>query len=132
MRILSLLLVLMLTMPLFAMANSPAEQAASQWLATVDHGDFGDSWHQSAPFFQQQLSKTNWQRALNQVRKPLGRVISRHQLGSQQHTSLPGVPEGEYLIIQYQTEFVNKKSAIETLTLIKEDTLWLPVGYFIK
>ncbi|WP_284246221.1 DUF4019 domain-containing protein [Thalassotalea insulae] len=35
-------------------------------------------------------------------------------------------------MIQFQTEFQNKKSAIETLTLSKSRGNWLPVGYFIK
>ncbi len=31
-------------------------------------------------------------------------------------TSLPGAPDGEYVVIEFITSFSNKKSAIETVT----------------
>jgi Protein of unknown function (DUF4019) len=49
----------------------------------------------------------------------LGKVNSRTELGAKEYKALPGVPDGEYLVIQFQTDFHNKKSATETLTLSK-------------
>jgi len=58
--------------------------------------------------------------------------VSRTELCSKEYTSLPGVQDGEYLIIQFKTDFQNKKSLTETVTLSKSSGEWLPVGYFIK
>jgi len=47
--------------------------------------------------------------------------------------SLPGVPDGKYVVIQYQTSFAKKKAAIETVTpVLDEDGRWRVSGYFIK
>ena len=67
------------------------------------------------------------------MRKPLGKVISREVKSKSYHTSLPGIPDGEYVVIQFETSFENKKSAIETLTpMMDKDVKWRVSGYFIK
>ena len=46
---------------------------------------------------------------------------------------LQGAPDGEYVIITFETEFENKKSAIETVTpMMDKDGKWRVSGYFIK
>ena len=48
-------------------------------------------------------------------------------------TSMPGAPDGEYVVIQYSTNFQNKKSAIETVTPMKnKGGEWRVSGYYIK
>jgi hypothetical protein len=67
------------------------------------------------------------------VRKPLGKLISRSIKDATHTTSLPGAPDGEYVVIQFQTSFENKKSAIETITpMMDPDGVWRVSGYFIK
>ena len=46
--------------------------------------------------------------------------------------SVPGMPDGEYLIIQFDSDFENKKGVVETVTTMKEDGVWKPMGYFIR
>jgi hypothetical protein len=55
-------------------------------------------------------------------------------LRSKHYTNtLPGAPDGEYVVIQYETSFENKKSAIETITpMLDEDGRWRVSGYYIK
>ncbi|WP_083330585.1 MULTISPECIES: DUF4019 domain-containing protein [Pseudoalteromonas] len=106
--------------------------AAKAWLKMIDAGQYGQSWQQSDSAFKSQLTENKWAQALQGVRAPLGQIKSRSKLSAQAYSSLPGVPDGEYLVIQFQTEFQNKASATETLTLSKGSGNWLPVGYFIK
>ena len=48
-------------------------------------------------------------------------------------TSLPGAPDGKYVIIQFDTSFEHKKSTVETVTPMQEaDGSWKVSGYFIK
>ena len=48
-------------------------------------------------------------------------------------TSLPGAPDGEYVVIQFDTSFENKKAAIETVTpMMDQDGTWRVSGYYIK
>jgi hypothetical protein len=128
-----LILILSLWGSSFVWANDSAGSiAAKEWLKIVDAGEYVESWQKSDAFLKSQLTQTESSAALTGVRTPLGQVRSRSELGAKEYSSLPGVPDGEYLVIQFQTEFQNKTSATETLTLSKSSGDWLPVGYFIK
>jgi hypothetical protein len=67
------------------------------------------------------------------VREPLGKVISRKLQSAQFTKSLPGAPDGQYVVIRYDTSFSNKQSAVETITpMLDKDGQWRVSGYFIK
>ena len=112
--------------------TSPAVHSAMDWLHVVDAGEYDKSWQQTGQFFQKQVSSTAWQQALNQVRTPLGAVTSREVLSAKEYDSLPGVPEGNYLVITLNTDFTEKPASVETITLTKTGDNWQPIGYFIK
>jgi hypothetical protein len=46
--------------------------------------------------------------------------------------SLPGAPDGDYEVVQFQTRFANKAAATETVVLSREATGWKVDGYFIR
>ncbi len=128
-----LILILSICISTFVSANqSNASIAAENWLKIVDAGNYAESWNKSDSFFKSQITEVDWDNALKGVRAPLGKIKSRSELGTKEYSTLPGVPNGEYLVIQFETEFQNKMSAIETLTLSKNSGNWLPVGYLIK
>ena len=107
--------------------------AAENWLALNDKGEYGESWQEAAEYFKTAISHDQWVNTLQAVRKPLGKVNSRTAKSATYKTSLPGAPDGEYVVIQFTTSFENKKSAIETVTPMKDkDGKWRVSGYFIK
>jgi hypothetical protein len=107
--------------------------SAEAWLTLVDEGKYADSWNEAAAYFKGAVKKEKWEEMLKAVRKPLGEVISREVKSESYHTSLPGAPDGEYVVIQFETSFENKKSAIETVTpMLDKDGKWRVSGYFIK
>lgn len=118
-------------------ASEVAEQAAitasSAWLSLVDGENYIESWNQAAGLFKAALTKEQWQTAVKTVRAPLGKVMVR-KLKSKEYTkTLPGVPDGEYVVIQYETMFEKKQSAIETITpMLDKDGNWRVSGYYIK
>ncbi len=113
--------------------EKPAVSAAKNWLTLVDNGKYPDSWNQAAEYFRTAISREQWEQALVAVRKPLGAVISRKLKSAVFKTSLPGAPDGEYVVIQFETSFRNKKSAVETVTPMHEaNGEWKVSGYFIK
>ena len=90
-------------------ANEVAEKAAvaasGAWLSLVDRGDYAESWNQAAGLFKTAVTKEQWQNTVKAVRVPLGKVMVR-KLKSKQYTkTLPGAPDGEYVVIQYETMF---------------------------
>jgi len=76
---------------------------------------------------------TRWRGCATSVRGPLGEVVSRELRSAQFTTTLPGAPDGEYVVIESGTDFENKASAIETVIPMKDpDGSWRVSGYFIK
>jgi hypothetical protein len=114
-------------------AEKEAVDAANAWLALVDQGDYAGSWESAASLFKAAVTKERWQQQMDMGRKPFGELITRKVKSTTYATSLPGAPDGEYVVIQYQTSFQNKKSAVETVTPMKDkDGRWHVSGYFIK
>jgi hypothetical protein len=119
------------------MAGPDEERAgldsARAWLTLVDAGQYDKSWDQAASLFKESLSKDQWVQSLKTAIMPLGKVISRTSATTTYTTSLPGVPDGKYVVIKYDTSFENKKSAVETVTpMLDKDGKWRVAGYFIK
>ena len=129
----NLFLLILLTFSIAAYSGNDREtESVISWLEIVDSGKYAASWDESAPFFQEQISSPKWVQALNKARAPLGRVISRKVTNTSAHSTLPGVPNGEYVIVTLDTNYEHKKTATETVTVSKDGSEWRVIGYFIK
>ena len=114
-------------------AEKKAVETAEAWLALVDAGEIGKSWETAAALFKGAVTREQWEQTVPAVRGPLGKVESRQLAGASFETSLPGAPDGEYVVIQFDTVFENKASAVETVTPMRDpDGEWRVSGYFIK
>jgi len=110
-----------------------AESAATSWLALIDNGNYAQSWDEASSLFKSAVTKQQWQSQLEAARPPLGKVVTRSLKSAKYATSLPGVPDGQYVVIQYDTRFEQKQSAVETLTMmLDKDGQWRAAGYFIR
>lgn len=109
-----------------------AVAAAKEWLAVVDSKEYKKSWHEAAPFFKAHVKETQWEEQISTVRGPLGKAVSRELIGTQFTTILPGAPEGQYVVIQFKTNFADKPNSVETITPMMADGAWRVSGYFIK
>ncbi len=114
-------------------AEAAATSAAESWLVLVEDEKYGDTWDETAAIFKKAISREDWIQALQSVREPLKKTLNREIQSCTYRISLPNVPDGEYVIIQYETSFENKKSATETITLaLEKNDTWRVAGYFIK
>jgi hypothetical protein len=114
-------------------AEKAAVEVANQWVALVDEGKYAQSWDSAAGYFKGAVKKGQWEASLSAGRKPLGRVLSRKVKAKQYTTTLPGAPDGQYVVIQYETSFERKASALETVTPMREkDGKWRVAGYYIR
>jgi hypothetical protein len=121
-----------------AAADSPeaeATRAATTWLALVDTGRFEESWKQAATLFRQAVTSAQWQQSVSAARRPFGKLLSREVVSAKYATSLPGAPDGEYVVIQFRAAFEHKKEAIETVTPMRDSAdkrQWRVSGYYIR
>jgi len=113
--------------------EASAVSAAEKWLATVDAGHYSESWKEAAELFRNAVKPKQWEQSMQTARKPLGKRLSRKVLTKSYEASLPGAPDGEYVVIQFETSFENKITAIETVTpMMDRDGKWRVSGYYIK
>ena len=121
------------TLPADETAEKAAQAAASEWLSLVDQGKYAESWETAAAYFKNAVPEKQWLQSMKGARQPLGKLVSRELLSASFVTSLPGAPDGRYVVIQYTTSFENKSSAVETVTpMFDRDQKWRVSGYFIK
>jgi hypothetical protein len=114
-------------------AGAQAQGAAKRWLALTDGAKYGESWDEAASLFKGAVTKADWEKAIKGVRAPLGAVKARKVKSATFSRTLPGAPDGEYVVIQFESQFENKAAAIETVTPMHDkDGNWRVSGYFIK
>ncbi|MFH1313866.1 MAG: DUF4019 domain-containing protein [Candidatus Eisenbacteria bacterium] len=114
-------------------AEDAAVKAAQAWVSLVDSGKYEESWNETAEFFKGAVHKDGWQRSMEAVRRPLGANLSREVKSREYSTTMPGAPDGEYVVIQFESSFEYKKSAIETVApMLDKDGKWRVAGYYIK
>jgi hypothetical protein len=135
-RLLVIMVLVFSAIPLVA-GNSEKENAAvtaaENWLAMVDSEKYAESWKETAEYFKNKVKQQLWEQRLQGVRKPLGKLISRKIKTTTYTTTMVGAPDGEYVVIRFETSFENKKTAIETITpMVDKDGRWRVSGYFIR
>ncbi|MEJ2655750.1 MAG: DUF4019 domain-containing protein [Desulfobacterales bacterium] len=107
--------------------------AANKWLALIDNEKYAESWKEASELFRDTVQRQLWEKSLKAVREPMGKLISRKVKTQIYKTTLPGAPDGEYVIIQFKTSFENKKMAVKTVTpMMDKDGIWGVSGYYIK
>jgi hypothetical protein len=110
-----------------------AQAAAESWLKLVDDGRYEEPWDQAAKLFKGAVTKEQWKLAIAGVRGPLGKLVSRKLKSREYMEKVPGGPDGKYVVIQYDTVFEKKASAVETVTpMVDPDGAWRVSGYFIR
>jgi hypothetical protein len=116
-----------------AEAAKEATAAAEQWLALVDAGKFNGSWLEASTYFRNVTTKQQWKQQVSVWRSALGSVVSRKLRTVQYLTTMPGAPDGEYVMIQYDTSFTHKKSAAEIVVpMMDADGRWRVSEYSIR
>ncbi len=114
--------------------ESPESKAsANVFLSAVDAGEWRESWNIAGEFFQDGSSAAEWAEIIEPLRGPLGEVEERRLVSVQKTATLPGAPEGEYEILQFQTKFAGRSDlAVETLVMLNSADGYKLTGYFIN
>jgi predicted Ser/Thr protein kinase len=121
------------TKPAVTDADRAVTAVAQTWLALIDQGDYPGSWKAAATYFQGAVTEASWENSMVSFRKPLGSLISRKLKSAQLMTEMPGAPDGQYVVMQFETSFEAKKTTIETVTFMQgKDGQWRAAGYYIK
>ena len=120
------------TPPIQTGGEIAARSGIEVWLALLDDGQFGQSWENAAEAVRKTVTKEQWVKVLSEHRPPLGKLVSRTLKDTHASTSLPGAPSGQYVTVQYDSTFAQKKG-VETVTaMLDASGQWRVSGYFFK
>jgi hypothetical protein len=109
-----------------------AERQALGFLGYLDHGRYSDSYAYTGMLIRAQLDRDAFSRQIEKTRAGTGAMLTRNLIDAGFTTSVPGAPEGQYVVLHYDTSFANRQEAVETLTLAFAKGYWRVSGYYIK
>jgi hypothetical protein len=113
--------------------NREAQAAAESWVALIDQGQYAASWQAAAASFKGAVPEQKWIEAVGVARGPFGGLKTRNVKSSTATKTLPGAPDGDYVVLQFNTAFEKKAAALETITMVHDpDGQWRVVGYFVR
>jgi hypothetical protein len=114
-------------------AEDAAAAAARAWLDLVDEGRYANGWEAADPLFKRMMTRDEWDRAVQSVRAPMGRCVSRTLKSHKLVDSFPGGPSGPYVVLRFETDFEHRAGAVETVTpALGSDESWRVAGYFVS
>jgi uncharacterized protein DUF4019 len=115
------------------LAATPALAAAEIWLTLLDEGRYGQAWDRVVPMMQERIARTQWETGLATTRQPLGPALRRKLRQANLTHILPGAPEGDYFVLQYDTVFEGRPLTTEVVTAMKDrDGIWRVSGYELR
>jgi Protein of unknown function (DUF4019) len=109
-----------------------AERQALGFLGYLDQGRYADSYAYTGMLIRTQLDRDAFSTQIQKTRVGTGALQSRELIDAAYTTTLPGAPEGQYVVLHYHASFTNRQDAVETLTLAFAKGYWRVSGYYIK
>jgi len=113
--------------------EAQAVEAAKAFLAQVDAGNYGDTWNNLASAQKNLIGKDSWSSLVGTNRQRFGKLSSRRLESTEPSTTLPGAPDGQYVVLTYESVFGGKRSALEIVTTtLDEDGKWKVLRYALR
>lgn len=117
--------------PSTAMTPTPDDRA-KQWLTVLDDQNYADAYKQMGAMARDKAGEQNFAEKVGGARTPLGAMSSRTLKDVKMAKTLPGMRDGQYAVVRFDSAFAHKAAAVETVTLVSENGAWSVVGYFIN
>jgi hypothetical protein len=109
-----------------------AERQALGFLGYLDQGRYADSYAYTGMLIRAQLDREQFSTQIQKTRAGTGALQSRELIDAGYATTVPGAPEGQYVVLHYHASFANRQDTVETLTLALAKGYWRVSGYYIK
>jgi hypothetical protein len=131
-RILGIVALLWAVPTLASPTENEVAAAAKSWLALVDANNYAQCYQSAADIVRQGVSETKWEEMVQFGRGKAGALKSRELQAVQFTKTLPGVPDGDYANVAFDTDFETKGPSTEVITLVHEHGKWKVGGYHIE
>ncbi|HPN66257.1 MAG TPA: DUF4019 domain-containing protein [Candidatus Omnitrophota bacterium] len=115
-----------------ASPEKKAKSAANNWLELIDNKDYAQSYDKAASFFKANINKSDWVQSCGSLRDMLGKAEYRKLVSISRESRMEGAPDGEYVILVYETDFKKKANAQEIVVpMLDKDGKWRISGYHV-
>jgi len=131
-RILAVLALLWAVPVLAGPTEDQVAASAKTWLTLIDARNYTQAYKSAADIFHQGISEARWEKMVESGRGEVGAPKSREFQAAELTKTLPGMPDGDYANVAFQTEFETKGPSTEIVTLVRENGKWKVGGYHIN
>jgi hypothetical protein len=132
--IVSLALLALFSLPRLPGDQHPAsaQAEAESWLRLVTSGRYAESRMRAAPSFRKAVTLEQWRHSCTGSSAQLGAFRSRSLASAQSVKDPPGYASGDYVILQYDSDFEYNKGAAEMVVLVQLGRRWRVAGYWAR
>src|SRR5262245_9537716 len=117
--------------PATPLTPSPDDRA-KQWLNLLDDQNYNDAYKQMSATAQNKVAASAWTLKMDQTRAPLGAMATRGIKSIKLARILPGMRDGQYATVEFDSSFAHKASALETVVLTSDKGAWSVVSYAVN
>ena len=108
-------------------------EASRAWLALLDAGTFGPAWDGASPYLKSVVTRQKWVTGVAAARNPFGKFKQRIPVKFARSHSMPDAPDGDYSLLEFESEFANGKRASEqVIWMLGDNQDWHVSGYYIR
>lgn len=104
---------------------------AKQWLTLIDDRNYAEAYRQMGASERNQASEQDFATKMGAIRTPLGAMSSRTLEDVKLTKTLPGMRDGQYALVRYDSAFAHKAASTESVTLVSESGAWSVVNYSV-
>lgn len=109
-----------------------ATATALEFLYLIDAGKYAESWQSAATLMQEKVTQKEWVEKLTKARELSGALVEREEQNASYSTTAKDSPDGEYILLTFESRFKNAESVDEYVTVMLDDQVWRVAGYFIQ
>ncbi|MDE3260422.1 MAG: DUF4019 domain-containing protein [Acidobacteriota bacterium] len=101
-----------------------AREAVDDWLSLIDAGSYAEAYDTASDILKEQVTRDEFVSTYEEGRPLLGTVRSRVFRSATPATTLPGAPDGDYVVFEFDADYEQKENAVERVTTALEAGTW--------
>ncbi len=112
--------------------SGPAVTEAREFAQIIDSRKTEAAYTQASTLLRLSRDQQEWSQTINRSHALLGPVQERTLVAVRSVQTFPKLPDGDYLIVQFNAQTTHKSSAAEVILLHQEGSDWLVADYSIR
>jgi len=108
-----------------------AREAVDEWLSLIDAGSYAVAYDAASGILKENVTRDEFVSTYEEGRPLLGTLRSRVFRSATPATTLPGAPDGDYVVFEFDADYEQKENAVERVTTALEAGTWRVAGHWV-